>query len=324
MHSESIAHLQCQRDFADVPGARERGARWVVGLTAAMMVAELVIGYWTRSLALTADGWHMATHAAALALTALAYWFARSRAGHHAFCFGTGKIHALAGYSSALILMLVALSMVGQSALRFFRPALVHYAEALPVAVLGLLVNLACVRLLGHSHDPDDHHDHHLDHPPPHDYNQRAALMHVIADAFTSVLAIVSLVLGAVLDWRFPDPLIGLLGGLVVLKWGLGLCRSAGRQLVDATSCPTTESRVRALLEGMDDARVADLHSWEIGPGRRACIVSLISGAPRDIDDYRRRVLTDCPLAHLTIEVHRCSQGHSGPQPMISAVGVRG
>jgi cation diffusion facilitator family transporter len=297
MHDERI--LECPCDFGMIPMARERSARWVVGLTAGMMVGELAVGYWTRSLALTADGWHMATHAGALGLTAVAYWFARTRARDRSFCFGTGKVLALAGYTSAIVLMLVALTMVYQSVLRFVQPVDVRYREALPVAVVGLIVNLASIKLLG------DHDDHGGDH------NHRAALMHIMADAFTSVLAIVSLALGIALGWRFLDPMMGLIGGAVVLKWGVGLCRSAGRQLLDATASHPLEAQIRQRLETLDDVRVADIHSWEVGPGRRACILSLVTSAPRDVEVYRHQVLADLPLAHLTIEIRRCRDGHA-------------
>jgi len=314
VHAKNITHLECSRDFGEVPEAREHGARAVVILTTAMMVAELVVGYWTRSLALIADGWHMATHAGALGLTAAAYWFARSRARDRTFCFGTGKVHALAGYTSAIVLMIVALSMSAQSALRFMEPAVVRYQEALPVAILGLIVNLASIKLLGHGYD-DDSHDNDHDHDGgdgDKDHNHRAALMHVIADALTSVLAIISLALGAAFGWQFLDPLMGLVGGLVVMKWGVGLCRAAGRQLLDATRSDQVERRIQSLLEGIDDVRVADLHVWEVGPGRRACIATVITSLPRDIEHYRSSILASCPIDHLTIEVHRCREGHSG------------
>ena len=301
MHDERLDHLECPRDFGVIPQTRERRAQWVVLLTAGMMVGELAVGYWTRSLALTADGWHMATHAGALGLTAVAYWFARTRARDRSFCFGTGKILALAGYTSAIVLMLVALTMIYQSVVRLFHPVDVRYHEALPVAVVGLIVNLASIKLLGH----EDHDDHAADH------NHRAALMHIMADAFTSVLAIVSLALGSALGWRFLDPMMGLIGGAVVLKWGVGLCRSAGRQLLDATASHPLEAQIRERLETLDDVRVVDLHSWELAPGRRACILSLVTSAPRDVEVYRHQVLADLPLAHLTIEIHRCRDGHA-------------
>lgn len=224
--------------------------------------------------------------------------------------------------------MVVALSMVVQSVVRFIQPAVVQYREALPVAMVGLLVNLACIKLLGHGHDDhQDHGDDHGDEENGHDHessdsdhNHRAALMHVVADALTSVLAIVSLALGAAFDWQFLDPLMGLIGGAVVMKWGVGLCRAAGRQLLDATTSDPLERRIRSLLESIDDVRVTDLHCWEVGPGRRACIATVITSSPRDVEQYRRSVLSACPVAHLTIEVHRCLGGHPDLAPATSAL----
>jgi cation diffusion facilitator family transporter len=317
--ADYLAELQCSRDFGEIPAARERGTRLVVGLTFAMMAVELVVGYWSGSMALTADGWHMGTHAGALGLTALAYWFARTRSAHRAFSFGTGKVHALGGYTSALILGAVALSMLYESVARLIQPAPIRYREALPIAVLGLVVNLVSWKLLSHGqaggaahagHDHDHDHDHdHADHS--HDHGHRAAVMHVLADALTSVLAIGALALGLWMGWGFLEPLTGIVGGAVVLKWAVGLSRAAARQLLDATASEKLEVELRSLLEGIDDVRVCDIHSWEVGPGRRACIVSLITASPREPAYYRQRILAQLPLAHLNIEVN--SRRNLGP-----------
>lgn len=330
MH-ETIARTSrdCQSRLHVAAHDRERSARWVVVLTFGMMVVELVTGYATHSMALTADGWHMATHAGALGLSAAAYWFARSRAHDRAFAFGTGKVHALAGYTSAIILMVVAVSMIVESLQRFVHPAAIRFGEALPVAVVGLLVNLASIKLLDHGHDHDEDHEDHEDHDDDddhddhdrahgpahahHDHNHRAAYMHVVADALTSVLAIAALVVGRYLGWTAFDPLMGIVGGAVVLKWGVGLCRSAGRQLVDATSPAELEDEIRHALEAIDDVRVADLHIWEMAPGLRGCVVALHSALPRDAQFYRRTLEAKGPFAHLTIEVHRCAEGHVAP-----------
>jgi cation diffusion facilitator family transporter len=321
MHADHIADYQCPRDFGDIPLSRERGARLVVALTVGMMVLELVVGYWTGSLALTADGWHMGTHAGALGITATAYWYARTRAQHRAFSFGTGKVHALAGFTNALILGIVSLTMLYEGATRLLAPSPIRFREALPIAVLGLVVNLVCYRLLHRTqHDHDhDHDDHDTGHERPvahHDHSHRAALLHVAADAVTSVLAIAALTAGMMFGWAFLDPLMGLVGGLVVLKWSVGLCRSAGGQLLDATASEPLEGEVRTLLEGIDDVRVADIHSWEVGPGRRACIVSLVTAQPRDVADYRKLILARWPFAHLNIEIHRCPHEHPPAQRM--------
>jgi cation diffusion facilitator family transporter len=325
MHEKTVDPLACRRDLAVELGTHERGARWVVVVTAGMMLVELAVGYSTNSMALTADGWHMATHAGALGMSALTYWFARTRAHDTTFAFGTGKVHALAGYTSAIILAIVALSMLVESARRLWHPEPIHFAEALPVAVVGLLVNLLSIKLLGHEHEHEDeeqdhehehgHDDHerdsgevHGDHG--HDHNHRAAYMHIVADAFTSVLAILALLAGRYGGWPFFDPIMGIVGGIVVLKWGIGLCGSAGRQLVDATSPRSMEARLRRVLEEIDDVRVGDLHLWEMGPRRRGCVVSITTSSPRDTEYYRERVRALLSLAHLTVEVHRCRHGH--------------
>jgi cation diffusion facilitator family transporter len=311
--TDHLAELQCSRDFGEIPAARERGTRLVVGLTVAMMALELVVGYWSGSLALTADGWHMGTHAGALGLTALAYWFARTRSAHRAFSFGTGKVHALTGYTSALLLGAVALSMLYESVTRLIHPEPIRYREALPIAVLGLVVNLASWKLLSHGHADGPEHDHHR-----HDHGHRAAVMHVLADALTSVLAIAALALGMWKGWGVLDPLTGFVGGAVVLKWAVGLSRAAALQLLDATASEKLEIQLRGLLEGIDDVRVCDIHSWEVGPGRRACIVSIVTANPRDTAYYRQRILTVIPLAHLNIEVNsRRDQGTPAvPMPL--------
>jgi cation diffusion facilitator family transporter len=263
------------------------------------MVAELIVGHTTRSLALSADGWHMATHVAALGLAALGYWFARTRARDRAFAFGTGKVHALAGYTSAIVLLLVAAGMFAQSAQRLFQPEAVDFGEALPVACVGLVANLLSIVLLGDAdHDAASGH---------HDHNHRAAYLLVVADAFTSLLAIGALLLGRYLGWRSFDALAGLVGGMVIASWGVGLCRSSGRMLLDVRASGDDEHRIRSVLEGIDDVRIADLHVWETGPGRRSCVVSLVTSMPREARFYRDAILSGAELAHLTVEVTRCA-----------------
>jgi cation diffusion facilitator family transporter len=315
MHTHSIDAFRHDHDHATSTDRHERRTRWVVVITAAMMLAELVIGKLTNSMALTADGWHMATHAGALGMSAFAYWFARTRARASWFTFGTGKVYALAGYTSAVVLGLVAILMIAESVRRLAEPLPIRFAEALPVAVIGLIVNLVSVLLL----DVDDHHehggDHHVDshvhghghgHGGSHDHNLRAAYFHVLADAFTSILAIAALVAGRYAGWTFLDPVMGIVGGIVILKWGIGLCRDSAKPLLDVVPSSELAEDVRRTIEGVDDVRVADLHLWEIGPGRTGCIVSMVTAAPRDTSFYRKTILDACELAHLTVEVHRC------------------
>lgn len=271
-------------------------------LTAAMMVLEVVVGYVTNSMALLADGWHMATHVGALGLASAAYWVSRRFAGHRAFTFGTGKVRALAGYTSAVALALVAIAMVAESVNRLRSPAAIDFVSSLPVAVLGLVVNIASVFLLHvHDDDGDDEHDH--------DHNHRAALLHVIADTFTSGLAIVALVTGRLLGWEWLDALAGIAGGLVILKWGASLVRSTSFELLDVSFSTSLEDDIRSELEALDDVRVRDLHVWSLGGGKKSCVVTVITAAPRETRCYRE-ALARFELAHLTIEVQRCEEGH--------------
>jgi cation diffusion facilitator family transporter len=330
MHTKTIpAPCTVRRPVA--AERKERGLRLVVGLTAVTMVIEIVVGYATGSMALLADGWHMATHVAALGLAALAYAAARRYADHHALAFGTGKVRALAGFASAVALALVAVATVGESIARLAAPHAIDYARSLPVAVIGLVVNLASVALLhahgeddhhghdhhghdhhGHDHDGHDHHghdhhghDHHGHDHHGHDHNHRAAAAHVVADAFTSVLAIVALVVGRELGWVWADAVSGVVGGCLILVWGQALARAAGAELLDVVPSTALARELRGALEAIDDVQVRDLHVWSIGGGRRCCVVSLVSAVPREPAAYRA-TLRRFRLDHVTIEVERC------------------
>jgi cation diffusion facilitator family transporter len=308
-----VETLKHEHDHGVSVSAHETRTRWVVLLTCAMMVGELIVGYLTNSLALTADGWHMATHAGALGMASLAYWFARTRSREASFSFGTGKVHALAGYTSAIILAVVALWMMYESASRLLRPVPIAFGEALPVAVLGLLVNLASVKLLHVEHDHEGHeedehqgpHRGHIEHEHHHgDHNLRAAYVHVLADAFTSVLAILALVGGKYFGWRVLDPLMGIVGGVVISRWSLGLCRGAARQLLDMVPSSDLALRIRQRLEAVPGTQVVDLHVWEIGPRARACLASVVTTEGRSPLSYSDDLRQHEDLAHVTVEVH--------------------
>lgn len=281
-----------------------------------MMVLELVVGKWTRSLALTADGWHMATHVGALGITAVAYWYARTRAGQTQFAFGTGKVYALAGFTSAGLLLVVAVGMMVESVRRFVVPEAVDFAEAFPVAVLGLLVNLLSVWLLDlkPARDHAQHHPHHHPHahsgshghPRDHDQNLRAAYLHVVADALTSVLAIAALMAGRWLGWGWLDPVVAAVGALVIFKWGIGLITECARQLVDLDPSTELRDRVLAALEGIAETKVEDIHLWRVGPQQVVCVVSVSSTQPRSLREYKDVALAAAPIDHLTVEIcHR-------------------
>jgi cation diffusion facilitator family transporter len=292
----------------------ETKTRWVVVLTFTMMIGELVFGWITGSLALTADGWHMATHVGALGLGSLAYWFARTRAREAAFTFGTGKVHALAGYTSAIILALIACWMFYESALRLASPVAIDFRDAIGVAALGFVVNLLSIKLLhvdhGHGevhahHDHDHDHDHDHGHHGHGDQNLRASYLHVIADAFTSVLTILALLGGRYFGWTRLDPLVGIVGGIVILRWSLTLCRDAARQLLDMVPSSELAERIRQRLEALPGTEVVDLHVWQIGPGARACLATVISEEDRSPLDYASELKRREGLAHVTVEVHR-------------------
>jgi cation diffusion facilitator family transporter len=278
---------------------RERRIRVLILLTFVTMAAEVGAGYWTGSMALLADGWHMATHVGALGLSAGAYALARQFASHRAFAFGTGKVHALAGYTSAILLGLVAVTMMAESIWRLHAPRAIDFESSLPVAVLGLLVNLVSVRLL---HRDDNHeHEGHVDH----DHNHRAVLLHIVADTLTSVLAIAALILGRWFGWSWLDAIMGLVGGALILTWGFSLCRNTAFELLNIDTSSHVSDGIRTVLEEMGDAHVNDLRVWPLGRGAQGCVLTVTSAYPREVDEYRDRVLSSFELAHLTVEVRR-------------------
>jgi cation diffusion facilitator family transporter len=318
MHEEVLRGLKFEHGTPPESARSERRTWIVVVVTMAMMVGELATGLWSGSTALQADGWHMATHAGAIALAGFAYWFARTRARAARFTFGTGKVYALAGWTNGLVLVAAGGWMVVESAVRLVRPIPIRFEEALPVAVLGLLVNLVCAWLLrpageagdahehGHSHAHHAHEDHAAALRPHRDLNLSSAYLHVLVDLLTSVTAVVALFVGGRFGWVALDPVMGLLGGVVVLRWSLGLLRESGQQLLDLSPTDEALTHIRARLETIDDVRVADIHVWELGFGQRACLVSLVTGRPLPADTYRRAVLEVAAVDHLTVEVHLC------------------
>ena len=294
-------------DHVFLGASHDRNARrtlWVVALTAVMMVAEIAAGYWSGSMALLADGFHMATHAGALGIAAIAYAYARRHAASGRFSFGTGKVGDLAGFASALVLGLIAFGIGLESIRRLFEPANVAFGEATIVAVVGLAVNLISAVLLsgGHHHHGHHHgHDHHdHDHAHEHDNNLRSAYLHVLADALTSVLAIVALLAGWLLGWTWLDPAMGIVGALVIGRWSWGLMRDTAAILLDTTDEHVAQE-VRELVEAPGDARITDLHVWRVGPAAHAAIVSVIGAAGSA--EIRRRLDPVHELRHLTIEV---------------------
>jgi cation diffusion facilitator family transporter len=298
----------------------------VVAITAAMMVAEIAGGSIYGSMALLADGWHMSTHAAALGVAGWAYLYARRHARDPRYAFGTGKVGELAAFTSAVVLAIVAVIIAYESVLRLIHPVPIAYGEAMAIAAVGLVVNVVSAWLLsddhhhghahdhghdhdGHDHDDHDHHHHdHHDHDDHHrhrDLNLRAAYLHVMADAATSVLAIGSLGLGWTFGWSAVDPLVGMVGAAVILSWSLTLIRDAAAVLLDRVPLDGLDARIRSHIE-IDGDRVADLHVWRLGPGHHAAIVSVVSDRPQDPAAYKRRIARLRGLSHVTVEVHAC------------------
>jgi cation diffusion facilitator family transporter len=311
MHTHSLDQWHHGHVFLGEKHDRHERRTWfVVALTAATMVAEIIGGTLFGSMAVVADGVHMSTHMAALAIAALAYRFARRHATDTRFSFGTGKFGELAAFASALILLLIALLIGYESVARFLNPIAIKYDEAIAIACIGLAVNLASAWLLAddddhhhghaHGHADDDHHHHHS-----RDHNIRAAYMHVLADAVTSVLAIGGLLIGRFFGLVWMDALVGIVGAGVIISWGVGLIRSSGAVLLDLVPSRGLADRVRERLEVEGD-RVADLHLWQLGPGHAGLIAAVVSEHPQPPQTYKARLAGIAGLSHVTIEVHPC------------------
>jgi len=315
MHTHSLDQWTHDHVFLGQSHERNERRTWfVVALTVVMMVGEIVAGSYFGSMALFADGWHMGTHAAALGIAGAAYLFARQQADNARFAFGTGKFGDLAAFSSAIILGMIAFQIAYESVLRLLAPVQIAYGEAIAVACLGLCVNALSAFLLrdshdhhqrGHAHDDDDDdHDHKHEHHH-HDNNFRAAYVHVLADAATSVLAITALLIGKYVGWVWTDPAVGIVGSLVIGSWAYQLIRDAGSVLLDVSADKKLDGAIRVRLETRGD-RVTDMHLWQLGPGHRAAVISLVSDDPLPPSDYKSRLIGLTGLSHVTIEVETC------------------
>lgn len=319
MHTHTLKNWQHSHVFLGHGHDENERRTWlVVALTAAMMVAEIIGGTIFGSMALVADGWHMSTHAGALAIAALAYRFARRHAEDERFGFGTGKLGDLAGYSSAIILAVIALLIGYESALRLITPVSIGFDQAIAIAVVGLAVNLTSAWLLRGDHAHDDHqHGHHHDgrhgdehHHHHHDHNLHAAYLHVLADALTSVLAIAALLAGRLFGWVWMDPVMGVVGAIVIAHWSIGLLRASGAVLLDTVPDARLAAQLKRRLEQGTD-RVADLHLWRLGPGHLGVVASIVSDDPQAADAYKARLAGLGGLSHVTVEVNRCRHGEA-------------
>jgi cation diffusion facilitator family transporter len=322
MHQRDLGQWKHSHQFCEDTAAAERRTRIVIGITAAMMVVEIAAGLAFKSMALLADGWHMSTHVGAFLITAAAYHFSRRHAQDWRYSFGTGKMGVLGGFASAVLLAVIALFMAGESVHRFFEPQPIRFNQAIGVAVIGLTVNLVCALLL-----KDEHHHHHHGHSHGHhhdhgedghegqkagDLNLRSAYIHVLADALTSVTAIVALVSGKYFGWNWLDPVMGIVGSVVVGVWAYGLVRDTGSILLDRTpeECDLPEEIART-IEADGDARISDLHVWQVASGKYAAIVSIVAHEPRSIEEYRTLLNVHEELVHLSIEVRKCVEASS-------------
>jgi cation diffusion facilitator family transporter len=307
MHSHSLDQWTHDHVFLGHQHSRNERRTWlVVALTAAMMVGEIVSGSIFGSMALLADGWHMATHTAALGIAAAAYLFARQHARNPRFAFGTGKFGDLAAFSSAIMLALIAVQIAYESVMRLAHPVPISYRESIAVALLGLAVNLLSAWLLrdnahhhGHAAEAPSHQDHHRDN------NFRAAYVHVLADAATSVLAIIALLAAMLSDWTWADPAVGVIGSVVIANWAYGLIRDSGAVLLDVAPDTAMEAAIRQRLEINGD-RITDMHLWQVGPGHRAAVVSIVSDQPLTPSAYKQRLSGVTHLSHVTVEVEQC------------------
>lgn len=294
----SINHTHEHVFLGSAHDENARRTLWVVALTVVMMVGEITAGYLTGSMALLADGFHMATHAGALGIAALAYAYAKRHASSQRYSFGTGKVGDLGGFASALILGMVSLGIGVESVMRLLQPTEVQFGTATLIAIAGLIVNIVSALLLGHGHDHDDHddHGHHGN-----DNNLKSAYVHVLADALTSVLAIAALLAGRYLGWVWLDPAMGIVGAIVIARWAWTLMGATAGVLLDQTDVHVAEE-IRELVEKPGDATITDLHVWRVGPQAHAAIVSVLGEATANAESIRERLKPVHEVSHLTVE----------------------
>ncbi len=303
MHSFTLEKWQHPHSFKVENEKGERRTLLVIIITVSMMFIEIGAGYLFGSMALLADGWHMGTHAAALSITVFAYSYARRHADNPQYSFSTGKVGVLGGFASAVVLVVIALLMGGESLKRLSVPVQIQFNEAIGVAVLGLAVNLLCAFLLnaGHSHDHDNHDGDHR-----HDHNLQAAYLHVLADALTSFLAIFALLTGKHFGWVWMDPLMGIVGALVIIRWSYHLLSSTSKILLDRETVPHLAEKIRTTIEADADNLVADLHVWQVSPHNLSVILTVVTHFPQEPDHYKALLQDFIGEAHITVEVQKC------------------
>ena len=300
LKTSTLKNWQHSHDFNLEDQRGERNTLYVLILTLLTMIVEIVAGTIYGSMALLSDGWHMGTHVAAFLITLFAYYYVRKHKQTNKFTFGPSKVSVLVGYTSAIALLLVALIMLVESAIRLFSPQTILFEEAIFVAVIGLIVNIISVFLL-----KDDHHHHHGDaHEHHHDHNLRAAYMHVLADALTSILAIVALVLGKYFGFKFLDPIMGIVGALIISRWAWGLLSQTGPILLDQSIDAHYQKNIIDCIEKEKHQHVSDIHIWKVSSDHFAAIISIVSVAPLSVSDYKTLLIPFKKLAHISIEVN--------------------
>ena len=312
MHTHDLSPWTHDHVFDEGNLAAERGTRAVMWITAAMMVVEIAVGWWSNSMALLADGWHMSSHVLAIGLSAFAYATARRYAGDSRFAFGTWKIEVLGGFASAILLLSIAALMGVASVERMVSPQTIHYGEAIAVAFVGLVVNLVSALILGraHHHEHDAHDQHATDGHEHHDLNLKSAYLHVLADAATSVFAIVALAGGWLLGWSFLDPLMGIVGAILVGAWARNLLMQTGKVLLDREMDAPVVQEIREAVEARPDngeSRIADLHVWRVGTRVYACALTVVThDAALTPNQVREWLSVHDEIVHATVEIHRC------------------
>lgn len=308
MHTQDTSRWKHNHVFGqDKVKPAERRTFIVVLITLVAMIIEIAAGLAYGSMALLADGLHMGSHAVALGIASLAYVVARRHAGDERFSFGTGKINALAGFTGALLLGVFAVGVAWESVTRLLNPVEIAYFQAIIVAIVGLVVNVVCAVILlggGHGHTHSHSHDDHADHVHE-DHNLRAAYLHVLADALTSLLAIFALLGGQLFGAVWLDATMGIVGALLIARWSASLLKSSAAVLLDWQAPAAVRDRIKDALEAGDD-RIVDLHVWSVGPGIRAAVVSIVSDDPRQPRDYKDRLPDDLGIVHFTVETHHC------------------
>lgn len=306
MHNDNLNHWRHDHTFAqDQRRPGESRTLIVIAITALMMVVEISAGIQFGSMALLADGLHMASHAVALGITAFAYAYARRHARNRKFSFGTGKVNALGGFTGAVLLAIFALYMGFESVVRLINPVDIVFNQAIAVAVLGLLVNGVSVFILGTDGHGHDHHSHEPSHHH-HDHNLKSAYLHVMADALTSLLAIVALLSAKYFGWIWMDPIMGVVGAGLVARWSYGLLGTTASVLLDRQAPENLQHTIRETVERDGDSRVTDLHVWSIGPGIYSAQIVLVAHDPATPDEYKGRIPKSAGLVHITVEVHVC------------------